>query len=182
MSLRVPVFISSVNNLSDARYCAGMGVKWMGFSQSDIGKSYSLANLQGMIEWIEGVSTILEIEDNSEISDELISLFDGYLLKEQNSIPDEKIQIKAIEFDRIQNSAESLNKLNQEDLILITGNDSLKLSSENKPILKKISEHNSLILGFDINLNTIDWIDKEIRPGYKTFDDLADILEFLEED
>jgi phosphoribosylanthranilate isomerase len=40
MGLSIPVIVNSVNNLSDARYAAGMGVEFMGFEVDEDSDRY----------------------------------------------------------------------------------------------------------------------------------------------
>ena len=63
MALSTIVKMSSINNLSDARYCAGMGVDLMGFcidpTKSDFLTPLQFKEING---WISGVKAVAEIE------------------------------------------------------------------------------------------------------------------------
>ena len=66
MALKVPVKVSGVSNLSDARYCAGMGVHWLGFSIKPDSPNYcSPEQFQEIASWVEGVSHVAEAHDMS---------------------------------------------------------------------------------------------------------------------
>lgn len=188
MSLRLPVYISSVNNLSDARYCAGMGVTWLGFNIKDIGNMYSENDLKGMMEWVEGVSFVLETPEGDEISESLKDLFDIILSPEtQNgSLTNESIKFLDIN--------EYLNRKTNDLSLIHNDKSARKLDEEVKSQLVSKGADN-IILGFGIHKDELDWIESELkpagimlkggkeeRPGFKTFDELADILEILEED
>src|SRR3569832_1429917 len=62
MLLKTLVKISSVNNLSDARYCAGMGVAMMGFPlDTDHRHNLSHEQFKALTQWIRGVALIGEL-------------------------------------------------------------------------------------------------------------------------
>lgn len=62
MGLTIPVILNSVNNLSDARYAAGMGVDFMGFQVEESGKRYvSLDLFKAITAWLSGIKTVTEV-------------------------------------------------------------------------------------------------------------------------
>ena len=66
MSLRTFVKVSSVNNLSDARYCAGMGVNLIGFNiDPESEDPVSPADYQEITEWISGIDFAGEFETDN---------------------------------------------------------------------------------------------------------------------
>ena len=73
MTLRTLVKISSVNNLSDARYAAGMGVELMGFNLDESsGNIVAPEQFRAITGWISGVKLVGEITDtNLEAMDKL---------------------------------------------------------------------------------------------------------------
>ena len=61
MSLKTIVKISNVTNLSDARYCAGMGVDMLGFSMDADSPNYIDPKKFGEIRgWVAGVQIVGE--------------------------------------------------------------------------------------------------------------------------
>jgi len=57
----IPVIVNSVNNLSDARYAAGMGVDWMGFQVDTEAERYVSPELfKAITSWVAGVQTVAE--------------------------------------------------------------------------------------------------------------------------
>ena len=56
--LRTKVKISAVTNLSDARYCAGMGVEWIGFSMDTV-PAEKYGEIRG---WLAGVQVVGETD------------------------------------------------------------------------------------------------------------------------
>lgn len=197
MALRLPVYISSVNNLSDARYCAGMGVKWLGFSTQDLGTSISENDLKGILQWVEGIETILEIRTHKIDIDILKLDFNAYLSEQEDLIPqDGKTRILEIDIKNSESLDQLVNKQEDIDFILLKSSIEIKNIGESlKNSLKILAEKTNLILGLGINQQNLEWIEKElkpsgimlkggneIRPGFKDFDGLAEILEYLETD
>ncbi len=197
MALRLPVYVASVNNLSDARYCAGMGAKWLGFSTQDLGTNLSENDLLGILQWVEGIETILEIRTQELDSDHFNLDFDAYLSNTKALLPkDGKSRI--LEFDI--HDLESVDSLQKDievvDFILLKSDLEIKKIGEKlKAHLITLAGKSNLILGFGINPDNLEWIEKElkpagimlkggneIRPGFKDFDGLAEILEYLETD
>ena len=66
MSLRYFVHVSSVSNLSDARYCSGMMVDSLGYNldeNSESRISYKTAN--EISKWVNGVKFVAEFNNSS---------------------------------------------------------------------------------------------------------------------
>ena len=61
MSLKTKVKAGNITNLSDARYCAGMGVDFLGFP---VGASFTddLKRLSDIRSWVSGPAIVLECE------------------------------------------------------------------------------------------------------------------------
>jgi phosphoribosylanthranilate isomerase len=203
MALKTFVKISEVNNLSDARYCAGMGVDLMGFVTDPSHHSFlSPESFKEISEWLAGVEFVAELSENTV--GEAGSIIENY-------------NVQYIQFEQI----EFLNELAALDIPLIFKIDLAELSDDNelealcnattgkvsyillesskeageKFMAKsmEIAENHEIILGFGVEAdNVLDLIDSssisgialkggdEIKPGYKDFDALADILEAIE--
>jgi phosphoribosylanthranilate isomerase len=59
------VYVSRITNLSDARYCAGMGAQLLGYVIDPSHPDYvSPENYQQMVGWISGPARVLEIPDS----------------------------------------------------------------------------------------------------------------------
>ena len=64
MSLKTEVKVGNISNLSDARYCAGMGVQYLGFSMDSNSEHYVDQNtLKTIKEWIVGPKIVGEFSD-----------------------------------------------------------------------------------------------------------------------
>ena len=66
--------INAVTNLSDARYCAGMGVAFLGFCLDKSDPSYiSPEQFKKITGWIQGVALVGELEEKNKVSIQQIS-------------------------------------------------------------------------------------------------------------
>ncbi|MFY0591981.1 phosphoribosylanthranilate isomerase [Roseivirga sp.] len=192
MALKTFVVVSGINNLSDARYCAGMEVNELGFNIEAENSNYTDPDkFKEMTDWLSGVEFVGEVL--SETTD-LVETTKSYNL---NGIQISHLsQVKA---------AIALN------LKVIFNADSIEIAQAawdasgkslsyvilngtiSTPDLIDVSFPFVLAEGFNadtvlamLETNKPKGIllkgGDEIRPGYKDFDELADILEVLEID
>ena len=74
MSQKTIVYVSRITNLSDARYCAGMGVDMLGYVVDPGHEDYvSLSKYQEMVGWISGPGRVLEITSSAQDLHKLLS-------------------------------------------------------------------------------------------------------------
>lgn len=57
MALKTKVKAGNITNLSDARYCAGMGVDWLGFPASGIDPK----TFEEITQWVSGPQFLIEV-------------------------------------------------------------------------------------------------------------------------
>lgn len=205
MALKTFVKISSVNNLSDARYCAGMQVNLMGFSLEENNKNYtSPGKFKEITAWLSGLEFVGEFEHTHpegiltvlrdypeiqliQIHEEihlkmLVNTSFGLILKKQINNPED--------LEAIVKKAPSY-KNNGVTVLLVS--DNLVIDSEIKNMIKKLAETCQVLLGFGLSADKVlDLVEttgvkgiemeggEEIKPGLKDFDELAEILEALE--
>ena len=196
MALKTFVKVSSVNNLSDARYCAGMEVNLIGFNLEEDNKNYiSPDNQKELAEWLSGVQYVGEFENYS--AEKVQSTIENYSL--------DYIQVEAI------SDIETLSALGmpvilkidiaqlvdlKKDLpiayLLVTSEDD-QIDDGQMDAIKNSSASYKILLGFGIDHQNVETVlsktqvagialqgGDELRPGYKDYDELADILETLE--
>lgn len=191
MALKTFVKINSVNNLSDARYCAGMNVNLMGFCIDSSSEDYiSPEKYNEITSWTSGVEFVGELGSASEISD-------GYSIGYVESDDLDKLNAINLEAKKILNvdirdiGTKSYNGI---DLVVVTKSTD-DITEEEILEIKKLAENNKVLIGYGVDVNNLDKLlvetnaygiaisgGSEIRPGYKDYDELADILEALEID
>lgn len=183
MPLKTLVKVGSITNLSDARYCAGMGVDFLGFRVIDGQENYlSSKKYQEIRGWVTGPQTVAEIyglKDTGELNAILEEYKPDYLemgLEELTLFTSCPLPVIL-----------SLHETAVEALPFDPAYLLLKGPGETKhefPILLEIRSlddmhsalANSLIGGIALNGSS------EIRPGLKNYESLAEILEHLETD
>ena len=195
MSLKSFVKINSINNLSDARYCAGMNVDLLGFNLDALSSDYlSPEKFNEITSWTSGIQFVGEFGDSSaELINDIIADYPvNYIQSNDISIlskvdsPLHKILVHSIDTLKSGMLFENIH------LLIIEGPDTL--NEEQIDLIKSISNVD-LILNCGFNSNNVEEIisstnaigiaisaGDEIRPGFKDYDELADILEVLEID
>lgn len=201
------VKISNVTNLSDARYCAGMGVELLGFSiDTDSPHYISPKKFADICSWLAGVKLVAEtsLTDAAEIVANLaeypvhmIQVEDPNLLaplKAELGLP-VILRINTDQYDA-GDTQSILNRYGSEAEYFLLDSDIEKdLSEEWIQTLGQLSQEYSILIGFGLdNEYTVSALtelfpkigialrgSEEIRPGYKDFGSMMDILETLEE-
>jgi hypothetical protein len=72
MSLKTKVKAGNITNLSDARYCAGMGVDWLSFPAEKVNP----VKFKEITDWVTGPQFVLEVkslENSIPVSDYSVS-------------------------------------------------------------------------------------------------------------
>lgn len=205
MALKTFVKISSVNNLSDARYCSGMQVNLMGFNLEENNKNYtSSEKFREISAWLSGLEFVGEFEDAHP--EKILTVIKDYPEMKYVQIQEEfhlgmlvnsglglilKIQInKEEDLDEILKKAPFYSN---NDVTLLLVSENLKLDKVAIDKTKKLTASCQVLLGFGFSAdNVLDLVEatgvkgiemeggEEIKPGLKDFDELAEILETLE--
>jgi phosphoribosylanthranilate isomerase len=204
MALKELVYIRDVDNLSDARYCAGMGVELIGFRLDfNQEKALDVDTFKEISNWISGVTIVGEFGDltASQIEEILQGSMVDYLLATNIANLEKYRSLEAktilqINFDdSIEQELAELNYSTEAfDYLLITS-ESEELDEDAKIIMRELAQTHAVILGFGIDKQNVQTIvgelglagismagSAEIRPGYKDYDELAELLELLEID
>ncbi|MDF9795944.1 phosphoribosylanthranilate isomerase [Catalinimonas alkaloidigena] len=206
MALKTFVKIGGINNLSDARYCAGMIVDILGFSFEPQDPNFMGPDKYTAIaEWISGVAFAAEFDESEpEQIREILQQYpqvDYLQITRPEFLPSlNLLQVPII----LKIDLESQEVASLEQLLENTAPDVtyflLENSEENpdpqalEKVLKLAGKY-PILLGFGLSQeNVLETIENhplkgialkggdEIKPGYKDFDDLADILETIEVD
>jgi phosphoribosylanthranilate isomerase len=205
MALKTFVKISEVNNLSDARYCAGMTVNLMGFNLNKESDYFiSPENFMELTGWLSGLEFVGEFGHASEEAiNAIIDEYEiNYLQTDNPAIlplfPERK-KILRFDMDKISDAAEVKltmeQTVDQVEFFLFESENGIVYKDNILDQVLALAKSFPVILGFNItDDNVMHYVKNtalkgialkggdEIRPGYKDFDELADILETLEID
>jgi phosphoribosylanthranilate isomerase len=200
MPLQTVVKISSITNLHDARYCAGMGVEMLGFCLNPALPAYiSPQKFQEVVGWITGIAIVAELPnaitelpegyhadylqiDNLEMTSRFAHLQLPFIYRKNiGSIA----EITALTGEYEQMLAHNVS-------YLLLESDTLDTDSETLNALKPLAP--LLLLGFGIHTDTLHKVleilnpagiaqqgSTEIQTGINEMDDLAEIIEALDE-
>lgn len=191
MSLKYPVKINRVNNLSDARYCAGMGVDMIGITNE-----ISIEEYVAITNWITGIEICFDIYKPTpnvvdiirQINPTCVETSDKELLHSLKNHSDIRLiyRIESGNFIEISNICLELNSI-----VTLFSIEGTQFSREE---LKGLATKYDIIMNIDGNSgeeseSLFEEIcpkylalsgGSEIAPGLKNFDKMAEILEFLE--
>ena len=198
MALKHFVKVGGVNNLSDARYCAGMEVNLLGFDFNPASNNYtSPEKFKEIAEWISGVQFVGEFHDLSseQIKNELDKYTVEYIEISNVDALDDIAEmhdniILTVDIHRLATIPQGLPV----QYIAIAGNE-MELNDELKLQIREVTSQYKVLLGVGVTSENVESIisdtgsygvdlqgGNEIRPGYKDYDELADVLEVLEDD
>lgn len=204
MALSTYVYVSGINNLSDARYCAGMGVDSLGFNLNPEDDHYIDADtFKEITNWVAGVKLVGEfgnleaekiIETTHEYELNFIKVSDPHVVAALKPIG--LPIILGIDVDiNFGGLSSMLSTFKNSVVYFLLESKSEEISKNNLNQLQKLAEEFPILLGLGINAATVADLltssalsgislqgGNEIKPGYKDFDELADILELLETD
>ncbi len=200
------VKISNVTNLSDARYCAGMGVDMLGFSIDENSSHHVAPKKYAEIRaWVAGVRLVAESSETDP--KKLLALLTEYEFDAlQVEDPDLLVYLKSeldkpllLRVDVDHYEADELDALMgryvaEVAYFLLESAHEAELTDEWKAYLVTLGREYPILLGFglDQEMPTPEFVanlgiagialrgSAELRPGYKDFGALMDILEALE--
>ena len=206
MALITSVIVNGVNNLSDARYCAGMGVDMIGFNLDESQPGYLLPpDLQDIAGWVSGVKLVGElkrtpVEQINELVEtcglDYVQLNKQYLIDEIQQIKCPVIQRAHFTKDTIESELVEEMHLYKDHVafFLIFSEDYTIIDDTNLRFLQDLARDFKVIIGFGISKENVTEVleqikpagiglqgGQEIKPGLKDFDTLQEIFEVLEE-
>jgi phosphoribosylanthranilate isomerase len=203
MALKCVVKVSEINNLSDARYCAGMGVEMIGFCLDENHPRFiELARLREISVWVSGVKVVGEVagDDVENINYLAEQLNLDYIQLNHAISPDRIDRIKKpvilkLDFDpeNIENISIELQTLSKHvDFFILESRDFGSVKSFEKQLQSWCHQY-KIIIAFGVKKEDLDEIvniikpygiglkgGQEIKPGLKDFEALSEILEALE--
>jgi len=193
--LKTRVKVSGISNLSDARYCAGMGVDWLGFPMAEL----SVEKFTEIRNWLSGVEIVGEACGISaaEII-KMCGIFKPDVLEIDSTVHLEAIacidipKILRVNIDTDNLPALFVSAGPYVQQFLLVGNDQHSLSGMEASVEIWAAKY-PILVGLEIPDEDLDeWIEqssilgiglmagKEERPGFRDFTNLMSILEKLE--
>ena len=206
MALSTFVKVGGVTNLSDARYCAGMGVHLLGFGLEKEQPTYvAPEKFVAITEWLAGVKFAAEFDTYSPTEIEQTLADYARIDYVQTSQPQQAealmglgkpliIRLDAREYDEdVVALADTMRGCRDRATYFLVDHSSPDPRPELVSDLLDLAQRHPILLGFGLRA---DWLpalvqehplagialrgSEEIKPGYQNFDQLADILEVLE--
>lgn len=195
MALKLSVKIGDVSNLSDARYAAGMGVDYIGFNIDSTSSNFVTPNtFKEISNWVSGVGIIGEIgNQNPENFEE----YPSYLTETTNdSLANNSNEfVFRIDAKKMNDTAlEELLKSNSDVLFFIVELSPYQLT-DNSSFFINLCTSYPIYISTDFSEQLLDEIVDNIKPkgieikggledqaGFKDYDGIADVLEWLEEE
>jgi phosphoribosylanthranilate isomerase len=206
MALRTTVKISNVTNLSDARYCAGMGVDLLGFSMDADSPDYVDPDRLGEIRsWVAGVQIVGETRSaDPDAIEQLLGTYQPDVLQvdEAALLPYLSTFGKPLML-RVELGLTTLAQLNALattdlpgiDYLLLESTAPIYLDEDLTASLTYLSQRHPVLLGIGISPDSVGTLldtlpiagialtgTNEERPGSKDFGALMDVLEVIEEE
>ena len=201
MPLKTKVLISSVTNLSDARYATGMGVDFVGFSMNDDDDDFiGYTNYTAITTWLQDMNFAGEFNQEASLAfiESRAEEFGFKTIITPNNALVKSLQHKNYTIILKQNinsleEVESIASLETSaDYVLVESKSNLALTQEH---ITRLSAKLPVLVGTTISPSTINtWIEEtdmegialkgseEIMTGYVDLDAMADILEAIEID
>ena len=180
MSLKAKVKVGRITNLSEARYCAGMGVDLLGFPVGNDGLKPE--QYKQLIEWVAGPEFVLELHRSQQA--DLKYITDNY--------PGHYIEIGANHLDWLQDESLSfivaLSPVELDNVReKLTGKGNVKVleilewnGEQIQSAIPLFLETDKLDAAMSANAGiSLIGADEE-KPGIKEYNNVADILEALE--
>ena len=202
MSLNTLVKISGVNNLSDARYCAGMGAAILGFCpEADHPDYVDPGKFNEITGWVQGVKVAGEFYHSSmdqireivaEYNFDFLQVTDSGLVVEVSALQKPVIyQVDLNQTDNIEEVRDQFERL--KDLTLFYIIEGRNIVPDRMKIVGQLADKFPVLTGIDVTEENVIEILKqfnfhglslkggsEIKPGYYDFGELAGILELLD--
>jgi phosphoribosylanthranilate isomerase len=186
MSLKTKVKAGNITNLSDARYCAGMGVDWLSFPAHIVNPG----TFKEITDWVTGPQLVLEVKESTpldyigqyqvaslEITSHQLDMIDrlpsfdwiitlplSSWVVQKNELLRYKDKISYLVLDLDIQDLQAISDIAKNVKILINQSDKYSLDS-----LLELPIEGINVTG-----------ENELKPGLKDFDKLASILEELE--
>ena len=195
MSLKYFVYVSSVSNLSDARYCSAMMVDCLGFNLDQNSKNkISIDNISQISSWINGVKLVGEFNKSSgsyinktlqktdfsliqmDISNICVKLnfdYKNIIVKIKDLSEHNNSILPVLKYNFCETEIIIIEKFNESNSMILE-----YLAKKYKVLinpLKSINETKEILEKYNLGLHL--YGSDEIRPGFKDYDSLSSVLD-----
>lgn len=195
MALKLSVKIGDVTNLSDARYAAGMGVDYIGFNIDSNSKHFvTPETFSEIVNWISGVGIIGEV--GAEMPENEKD-FGSFLTETTNTTLAQSLNECVLRFDTstlgLQDIRSQIN-LNPNVAFYVLELAPEEITTDEQKIIELCSNY-PIYLSTDFSQELLEKVVNQIKPkgieikggledqpGFKDYDGIADVLEWLEID
>ena len=205
MGLQTFVKVGEISNLSDARYCAGMGVDLLGFNVNTESPYYvSPETFKDLSGWVAGVKFVGECSGMKADDIKLATQdygFDYLQVDEIDQLAElADLDVKLIyrlsvsDDTTLQNLQNLIESAAEECEMVILATENPNYSEVIMDVVSEVYDTVKILKGFDITETNVSstiseghfvGIDlkgsEEEQPGFKDYGDLMDILEALDE-
>jgi phosphoribosylanthranilate isomerase len=202
MGLKKQIKLNAVNNLSDARYAAGMEVEWIGFQvQQGMDRLVDVPTFDAITSWVAGPTFIAEVIHLNEAVFQYIEANYQSISTIQFQSVDDGFDFNKTSFQFIQHMELELpsdieneilsKKIPAIQWLSVSFNPS-SLWKNYKEQIQKCNLQFNILWNLSIDVNDIETLDAmgvnqlglfggtETRPGWMNIDSLIDIIESLE--
>lgn len=184
--LKYPIIVRKINNLSDARYCAGMGVEYLSFVlDNKVGTPIINDIFEGIKGWITGVQILGEYFSTENIEIEI----DGVVIHQEYSVLHKDLSYPKFYVIDLSEIPEIMPPLGE--FIILTN---IHNQIFDPAFIQNLTSNFKVFLSFGFDKDNIDEAfqkyqlygfclegGNELAPGLKSFDELAEILEMIEQ-
>lgn len=178
MSLKTNVWVNKITTLSEARYCAGMGVQFLGFQPAVV----DVKTYRDITGWVSGPSFFLDISEEMTMPAQVADYACEYLLireEQVNELPatiDSKLLIK-----KSLSSFGSTPSHTQADFTLLENWAPESLERAPARTVVAVSNPDEALLAISLPIAGILLQGStEASPGLMEYDHLSAVLELLE--
>lgn len=197
MSLVTKVKVGNITNLSEARYCAGMGVDFLGFPSDN--SKLALETFREITAWVSVPQFVLELEDRSYTDKEIDLLLSDYdvhcvecksihltALAALTKLPAKPSILPAINTDEWHSVSEVINNFGDQVVAIRILPSSpvnwtvINIISQRYLVLVDVEKIDDVLMHSTVNVGVSLSGTEEIKPGLKRYEHLADVLERLE--
>ena len=192
--LQTKVILSRVTNLSDARYASGMGVDYIGFSINPENSQYvTIEQAKTISDWLSGVSIIADIGDS--VTTDMAEYAAAYIQTSNTSLINELDEpILALDVNDV-NINDVINTMatSSANVSFFILNVESELMSALQPQLKELCRRYPIYISAEFDSQNLAFVLSDIKPtgivllgsieekpGFSSYDGIADILEQLE--